>query len=205
MNHSYIFILSPVTVKQRRVHLQHPLWPLKMPSGSSSAAYSSAMGSQCHWTDRHCSQLWCHIVHCRHHGPGAQEWRVFSGDSMEKQWKTIINFPFHFWTIPAADESNIITIIFCPQVPIQKKSTAVLSLKSTISQHSKPPSNHQLPGVHPSTSSNDLGLCTEFLGGVATLRGANDSLDFHLGWRDACSLGSTLAEWRWSALGRIID
>lgn len=89
----------------------------------------------------------------------------------------------HFWTIQAAYESNIITIIFYPYVPIPipKKSTAVLSLKSTISQHSKPPSNHQLPGVHPSTSSNDLGLCTEFLGGVATLRGAKDSLDFHLG------------------------
>lgn len=115
--------------------------------------------------------------------------------------KNIINFHLTFGLF----QLHIAIIFYHPQVPIQKKVNS--SLKSWV--HHQPtfqqPSNHQLPGVHPSTSSNDLGLCTEFLGGVATLRGAKDSLDFHLGWRDACSLGSTLAEWRWSALGRIID
>ena len=73
------------------------LCDLRMPPGSSAAAYSSALGSQCHWTDRHRSQLRGHIVHCRHHGPGAQEWRVwwrFHGETIRNIINSISLFDY---------------------------------------------------------------------------------------------------------------
>ena len=59
--------------------------------------------------------------------------------NMEKQWKTHHKVPSHFWTIPAAYESKLLLSFLSStssnSTP-KKKSTAVLSLKSTISQHS---------------------------------------------------------------------
>ena len=112
-----------------------------MPSGSSSAAYSSAMGSQCHWTDRHCSQLWCHIVHCRHHGPGASRVKGL----VEIPWRN--NEKHHkFHRTSLLDYSSCILLSFSiiHKFQSKKKSQQQSSVLS-------PPSAN-IPNHHPTIS-----------------------------------------------------
>ena len=185
--------------KQRRVHVQHPL------RSQNATRIECCSILQCFGQpvplDRSTSQSVAG-PHCALPTPWTRCSRVKG--LMEIPWrnnKKHHKFHITFWLFKL--HMNLYHYYhFLSISSNQKKSTAV---SDTISQ----PNNHQpIPGVHSSTSSDDPGLCTEFLGGVATLGGVNDSLDFHLGWRDACSLGSTLAEWRWcfqGALGGIID